>query len=167
MSSLLAAPRPSAPQPQDDRQLSPLPWQAADFARLVRTVAAGALLISVGWVGSALTADVSRQLAWLALGALGLLVALVGGVFWLLDGLRSIRVAQAEVLRDLRAPGEMDVEVPPRPEVPVQRAGRFTADRMSLHHGADCVLLAGKAAREVGQREIVAGRLDACPACAA
>jgi hypothetical protein len=116
-----------------------------DLTRTTRTVLAGAVGVTVGWVGASGTALISRQLLWAAVSVAGVILAGMGMVSWLLAGLRVVYQVSQEALAPLhtqpRTPSAVTSAVL---ALPTTGAAMVTAPGMTRFHNADCLLVRGK-----------------------
>src|SRR5437764_15138 len=78
----------------------PLPWQVGDLLTLWFFSAAGALLLFMAWWGASGTPRQSREILWLDVGVIGLLIFGTGAVIWLLTGRRAVGHRRRALLAD-------------------------------------------------------------------
>jgi hypothetical protein len=136
------------------------PWRKRD-----RTLVLGGCLLGLiglgicSWGGSG-EVDLSNQIDWL-LGGIGCVtVSSVSLAYWLLSGLRTVRVEVASVFGTItpNRPVAASVET---------GTGRFvTTGGMVRYHRPECPLVAGKTVRDLDEATIAAEGLRECGACA-
>lgn len=115
------------------------PWSAEQLARLVVSQLTAFAVIMVAWYQTSGTGLVQRQLAWLCVGVVGLVVAGAGNALWLLRGLRHIQLAQRAAL---------PAATRSRPEPAPAKSGAapllVSGASLTRYHLPDCALVAGK-----------------------
>jgi hypothetical protein len=148
------------------------PWSPDGLLRWAGLVAAGIVMVSVGWYLASGEARFGRQMGGVDLAVSGLIVAGVGNIGWLLHGRRSLgerrRAVHGDAIVDEREPRSAPFLGPPAPAsaaapAPVLVAGQGTR----MFHRADCVLAAGRDWPTASRRDHEAkGRLP-CGVCRA
>jgi len=133
------------------------PWRKRD-----RTIALGGCLLGLvglgicSWGGSG-EVDLSSQIDWLLGGILCVSLSSVCLAYWLMSGLRTVRVEMARVFTTVR---------PAFPSTGTVGTGRLvTVAGMVRYHRDDCPLVAGKSLRELDAATIAAEHLRECGAC--
>lgn len=135
----------------------PLPWRVTDLVVLWVGVVAGATLLLLAWWGASATANETRQVAWIDLGACGVIVAGAALVSWVLAGRRAIGARRVRLLPDV-APSAEASDAQPEERL-------VSAPRHTRYHRADCPMVAGKATRAAtAARHRTAGR-QPCGVC--
>lgn len=119
-----------------------LPWRLVDVLVLWVLLAVGALALVLSWWGVSATTRLSRQVAWLDLGVLGVLIAEGGVALWLCVGRRAVGKRRRLLLPDLSPTAE---------SVTLRAAGGpgewVAADNMTRYHTPECAFVIGKAVR--------------------
>jgi hypothetical protein len=134
------------------------PWRKRD-----RVIAVGGSLLGLiglgicSWGGSG-EVDLSDQIHWLLGGILCVALSAVCLAYWLMSGLRTVRIEMARVFRTVR---------PAYPETAVATggAGLVTVVGMVRYHRRECPLVAGKTVRELDAATIATEGLRECGAC--
>lgn len=134
------------------------PWTATDVRRSGGWTAAGLLALAVCCVGISRTRTYDNQLLWTALGAIALAVAVIGGVRWILRGLRTVRRERRDVMFLL---GVLSEDEPAAADT-VGPAVYFTA-AMSRFHTRSCPFARGKDLVAASRHE--AGSRRPCEVC--
>lgn len=116
------------------------PWVLADVRSIARSAALGLGMLVVGWWGASGTPRQDRQIAWLVVAILGIVVLGIGSFLWLLAGRRALGTRRAVVMDALAtrlaaATGEEATTVD-EPLVAVAGTVRY--------HRPDCQLVTGK-----------------------
>lgn len=130
------------------------PWLKRD-----RTIVLGGCLLGLvglgvcSWQGSG-SVDLSEQMNWLLLGILCVSLSSVCLAYWLLSGLRAVRVEVARVFGTVK-PNLPSAEA-------VTGTGFVTVAGMVRYHRPECPLVAGKTVRQVSPD---AEGLRPCGAC--
>jgi hypothetical protein len=122
----------------------PLPWRIGDLMAAYVAACAGGVLIVTGWWGLSSKAFASQQVGWLSLGILGLVVAGIVEVTWLMVGRRAV----GERRRRLNA--RMSSLLPDVQRRPASGPGpsALVAMRSMRHfHRPDCPLATAKPVR--------------------
>jgi hypothetical protein len=136
------------------------PWRKRD-----RTLVLGGCLLGLiglgicSWGGSG-EVDLSNQIDWLLGGILCVTVSSVSLAYWLLSGLRTVRLEVAHVFGTI---------TPNRPVAQAVAAGSgrlVTVGGMVRYHRPECPLVAGKIVRDLDEATIAAEDLRECGACA-
>jgi hypothetical protein len=143
-----------------DRGSSPWSLEYAAFAVVANLV--GAILVIAGWFGASNAVSLNHQVAWLELGVVGLIVAGTADVFWLLRGRRAIAAATGNLLSTTSLESVFPLVVPTH--APAEDgARRVFVEGTSHHHRPTCLMVAGKAVKELPR----GGRrgLTACEVC--
>lgn len=130
------------------------PWRKSD-----RTIVLGGCVIGLAglaicsWQGSG-EVDLSSQMNWLLVGIGCVSLSSVCLAYWLLSGLRAVRIEVAKVFGTIKP----DI---PAPDA-VTGTGFVTVTGMVRYHRPECPLVAGKTVRQVsGDAE----GLKPCGAC--
>jgi hypothetical protein len=139
------------------------PWSADHLARLVVSQLGAFAVIVVVWFQTSGTGMVQRQLAWLGLGVVGLLVAGAGNALWLLRGLRRIQLAQRAVLPD----AQRAQAARPAPSPPEAGAVSLLVSGASMtrYHLAGCSLVVGKETYGASRPGHESARRRPCEVC--
>jgi hypothetical protein len=127
------------------------PWTRSDLRRSCAWAAVGLIALAICTVGVAHTKTYDNELTWTALGAVSLAVGVLGGVRWVLRGMRTVRRERRAVMRSLSG---VRLDEPARETT--DAAVYFTA-AMSRYHLGSCPFARGKdltaaALAEVGDR---------------
>lgn len=144
------------------------PWQRREAAWPAARIVAGAALIGIAWYGCSGTLGWEEQSTWIAVGAIGLIVALSGVAGWIRVGLRNVRrlerllvgSAHEHLIGGRAIPGQ-DAQII---DITTGRGVLITA-RGSTFHRRDCLLLAGKPVVEHGRDDATRAGLSACGMC--
>lgn len=143
------------------------PWGADQRLVLALGWALGFGTVGLGWWGASGEAVVANQIPWMAVGALGVMIAGALNTAWLLAGRRAVGVR----CRDGIAAPEDD-EVPVTVDLrAVTGAGDTTAvslvaaPRMRYFHRSGCPLARGKAVTAAERSEHVEQRRTPCEVC--
>lgn len=139
---------------------SPVPWQPGDASRLLLFDVVGGATLVAGWLGTSETAGLGRQLSWVSVAIVGLLIAGTGNVLWLLAGRRTVGLRLRELLAD------HPMQEVPVLEVPVSRAGGLVAvAKGTRYHTADCLLVRRKTVVPATAAHRKTRSLTPCEAC--
>jgi hypothetical protein len=142
---------------------SPVPWRPADATRLVLVDIVGGSAVVVGWLGTAQTSALSRQLTWVTVAVVGLVIAGTGNALWLLAGRRNVGLRLRAAL-DEHVTGPAAVPVPGVVAHPAARA-LVAVPRGSRYHRPACVLARGKEHQPATAKRHLANGLRPCEAC--
>ena len=136
------------------------PWSAEHLARLFVSQLTAFTVIMVAWYQTSGTGLVQRQLAWLGVSVVGLLVAGAGNALWLLRGLRRIQLTQRAVLPATTRPR---FEPLPRESgtVPLLVSGAA----LTRYHLAGCALVAGKETFDASRPRHESAERRPCEVC--
>jgi hypothetical protein len=152
----------------------PIPWRLGDVYLVYATVLAGGTLVVLGWYGSAGTANLGGQLAWMSAAIGGTILAGTGASFWFVSGYRAVQsrrsgLAQhpvALLAAEARARQGSAGEGQVAEETAAQQSALVSAPQLTRYHRPDCALVAGRtttaASRATHER---AGRTP-CGVCA-
>ncbi|HEY3240551.1 MAG TPA: hypothetical protein VGL92_13355 [Acidimicrobiia bacterium] len=143
------------------------PWGADQRVTLAVGWVLGVAMAVLGWWGTSGEAIVEDQLPWVALSAMGVMVAGAFGALWLLAGRRAVglrcrdsipapEVADDPVTVDLRAVSTVNG---------TNGDGFVAAARMRYFHRSDCLLARGKALRSAERIEHVEQGRIPCEVC--
>ncbi len=80
------------------RLVADSPWTRSDLRRSGIWTAVGLIALAACCVGISRTKTYDDQLLWAALGAIALAVAVLGGVRWILRGMRTVRQERRDVM---------------------------------------------------------------------
>jgi hypothetical protein len=143
------------------------PWRSSDVLRLARGIGIGAIGLASAWVAASITSTVDRQLYWVALGVVSVLVAAFSMVAWLLFGLRAVGLTRHQVAAELRTWDGRATEPPDveRGHADPGSPQLFIASGMTRYHKPDCLLIRGKESRPIDAGEIGASGLRPCGVC--
>jgi hypothetical protein len=145
----------------------PEPWARRDALLPGLLIAAGVVLLVIGWFGISDAIALNRQMRWLALGITGIIVGGLGMVVWLLFGLTTItrlrRAVYAEIDRRVSL-AERAADAPAAATAEA-RVGFGTVTGMRHYHRADCLMLAGKQASFAAAAEFTEAGLTPCGVC--
>lgn len=127
------------------------PWTRSDLRRSCAWAAVGLIALAICTVGVAHTKTYDNELTWTALGAVSLAVGVLGGVRWVLRGMRTVRRERRAVMRSLSG-----VRLDEPAGETTDTAVYFTS-AMSRYHLGSCPFARGKdltaaALAEVGDR---------------
>lgn len=141
-----------------DPGIRPL-WGRAQLAGLATCLTVGLAVIGLSWFGSSGTRRPADQVRWVALSLVGLALAAVANVAWVLRSRRAIS-HEVRALPDVLGwrPGA------------VGRADEgedscVTAPPSTLYHRPDCVFAADRAVRTASAQSHRAGGLEPCEVC--
>lgn len=130
---------------------APTPWRGTDLVVAAALALVGAIVVAVGWNGASREAAFRDQIGWTVAAIGGVGIFALGGGFWLLVGFRRTRQCRAQLRADFDAVygpagavGDTGAPTGPGTEPAV-----VTAPGMRLGHRPDCLLVRGKAVREV------------------
>jgi len=140
------------------RLLNRGPWRKRDRTIVVGGCALGLFGLGICSWGGGGEVDLSDQLHWLVGGIVSVALSSLGLAYWLLSGLRTVRLETAGVFGAVtanRAPAT----------VAAGSAGLVTAAGMVRYHRPECPLVAGKTVRELDAATIAAEGLRVCGAC--
>lgn len=119
-------------------------WARRDVVQLVVLSVIGLALMAVGWYLSGDGQPLDRQMHRIDLAAVGLVIGMVGGGLFLLQGLRAVaaRKAAVKALTQRRLAARTRVT----PAAAASAGGELVAGPgMTRYHQAGCPLVAGKA----------------------
>jgi hypothetical protein len=141
--------------------LSPpsLPWRRGELLSAYGLVVGGAVLVLAAWWAASGTVRVSTQIAWLNVGAVGVVMAGCGVAIDLLTGRCAVGERRRRLLPDLRAT---------EPTVSLELIDQdvlVTAARMTRYHRTSCPAVAGKPVRQAGEAVHQAAGLSPCGLC--
>lgn len=139
------------------------PWTRSDVQRSGGWAGIGLIALAVCCVGVSRTRTYDDQLLWAGLGAIALAVAVLGGVRWILRGLRTVRRERRDVMVVL---GGLTADVQAAP-VDVAGTAVYFTPAMSRFHTGTCPFVRGKNALAVArhaQHEL--GSRRPCEVCA-
>lgn len=150
---------PSSARPSAAGGGATVPWALSDARTTFFTTFGGLAGLVLAWWGASGTGKLNRQVTWMVVGIIAVVVIGVGNFFWLLAGRRAVGVRRGVLLDAL------DVAVPSgsaalRPGVAVSgRTAAFVAIAGSTrYHVASCLLVRGKPAAALdaeGTRDLV------------
>lgn len=122
-------------------ELPESPWARKHRVRLGVLAALGTLGATFCWYGGSGTDELDAQVWWLVGSVLSLLVILVSGVLWVLQGVRAVKRAERDLVEHLRG----STSGGGRPTASSRDSERrVTAPGMTRHHLESCPLVAGK-----------------------
>jgi hypothetical protein len=128
------------------------PWARKHRIRLGVLATLGTVAATFCWYGGSGTGKQDEQVWWLVGSVLSLLVILVSGVLWILQGIRAVKRAERDLVEFLRG-GTPGAERAPASSQKSER--RVTAPGMTRYHVESCPLVAGKpTTTHTGQREL-------------
>jgi hypothetical protein len=137
-------------------------WTRGQVRSLCGSLTAGAIVLTMGYVGASNTVVWSHQLLWAVLAVIGLVIGGVGGLVWLSSAFRTVHRLSAHVQDQARlarmAPS--DPRVLSGQYVP----GLVTAPRMTTFHRTSCILVRGKDHIALGSEATRIG-LSSCGVC--
>jgi hypothetical protein len=131
-----------------------------DLLGLWASIVAGAVLLLVSWWGASASAEQSRQVFWIDIGVVGVIVAGVGIAAWLLTGRRAIGERRVALLPTRAAT--------PSAAVRPASAGKeelVSAPGLTRYHRAGCPMVVGKATRTATDAGHRAAGLEPCGIC--
>ena len=139
----------------------PIPWRLYDVLVVYAATALGFGLLVVAYWGASSTAEMSRQLPWVNVAIVGIMVLGTGNAVWLLNGRRAVgerrrRLVADPEMGDGEHPGAVTSVVTDRP---VAAAG------MRHYHRPDCQLVAGKSVRATTLAQHRRARRQPCGMC--
>ncbi|MDQ1695412.1 MAG: hypothetical protein QOJ03_765 [Frankiaceae bacterium] len=128
--------RPPAPLPNQQ----PYPWLVPDLFRWFGLLGLSLAGVVVAWWCASGTASFGRQLPWLDVGVVAVVIGGLGNMTWLLQGRRALAVRRRGLLSALTA----------APEAMTATAAATDTERLAVpgttrHHRAGCPAIAGKA----------------------
>ena len=140
----------------------PTPWDVASLRRFAEVELVGVVLLGVAWFGVSGTANQKREVVWIAVGILALVITGIAQAGLLLDALTKVRARRLAVLIDAGALADARL-------APVGTAAaslRVAVVNGRHHHAPDCVFVLGKRGLIVASAEehVIAGRTP-CGAC--
>jgi hypothetical protein len=143
------------------RRLEDSPWARRQFGALVGLNGAGLLLLVVAWHVTAHQALLGKQLGWLSVGVVAVLVAAAADVRWLAAGRHALLVRRREVLADQPAVAASSPRSVTSTTDWVQVPGGTRA------HRPGCLLIVGKDVRTVQPARLrkAGRRLRPCEVC--
>ena len=119
----------------------PSPWTAKQRLLLGVLLAVGVAGLIAGYVGTSGTLRVSRQVAWINVTGVGLLISGAGIIFFLTAARREIGRRRLSLFGDVAGTTTVDVTTAAGPAA----AGDFVAaPTMTRYHRSDCSFVEGK-----------------------
>ncbi|MHB8467173.1 MAG: hypothetical protein ACYDH6_05615 [Acidimicrobiales bacterium] len=115
-----------------------VPWGVSDARTIFFTTLGGFGALFVSWWGASGTARPNRQVTWIVVGIVAIVVIGVGNFFWLLAGRRAVGARQASVLGAIA-----DAPRAVRPATP--GASLVAVDGSTRSHLPSCLLVRAKA----------------------
>lgn len=79
-----------------------VPWQIHDLLALYALNVAGTGLVALGWWGAGSQVELSTQVGWVTVAALGLVVSGTGNMLWVFAGRRAVGARLARLVPDVR-----------------------------------------------------------------
>jgi hypothetical protein len=141
-----------------------VPWSLPSDARttlLTTTVGVGLLVFA--WWESSGTGNLDHQTTWVALGVLAVFLIGMGTLFWVLSGLRALRLRCEELMNRIEnaelvaVPRTTGRSVTASPFVAIEGSGRY--------HQEDCLLIQGKEVHPVPSGARTLDGLQPCEMC--
>jgi type VI protein secretion system component VasK len=120
--------------------------------------AVGVVVLAVCCVGVSHTKTYGDQLAWVAVGAIALAVAVIGGVWWILRGMRIVRGTRRDVMTELARLTADEPEV-----AQVDSRSVYFTPAMSRFHTPACPFARGKDLAAVSRSDV--GERRPCEVC--
>jgi hypothetical protein len=140
-------------------------WSGADFGRVLFGATTSLIGIVVTWYLASGTANWSRQLLWIGVGAGMLVIGLLSLARWLIGGLAQLRIAREFVIaqntRLLQPDGTLQTGAARAAQDSTVILGRGTR----YHRDAQCQLLVGKSPVHRVPRSEAVGRFLPCGMC--
>jgi len=138
------------------------PWARRQFGVLVAVNGLAPILLFIGWWASARGASLSREIAWLNLGVIAVVIAAAADVAWLAAGRRAVLAQRRRIIADAIVVDR------PEPSPTASTTGWVHIAGTSRAHRPGCILVAGKQAAPVDPAAIRAGgrHLRKCEVCA-
>jgi hypothetical protein len=143
------------------------PWGADQRVVLALGWVLGVGAVALGWWGASGEAVVANQIPWLAVGALGIMIAGALNTTWLLAGRRAVGVRCRDSIVTPED-DEVPVTVDLRAVTEVDDAAAVTlvaAPRMRYFHRSRCPLARGKPAAAADRNEHVKQGRKPCEVC--
>jgi hypothetical protein len=143
------------------------PWRRGDALRGNLLTAVGVAITACCWYRVSGEVTLRDQQGWVVGCVLGLVLALLGGVSWLLAGFRSVRLGQRQLLADIA----LVLHRPTAPDgdsatAPAQVGTGWVIGRgMTLIHQPDCPIARGKAVAPIGVAEAAERGFAQCGMC--
>jgi small ligand-binding sensory domain FIST len=138
----------------------PLPWSRVHVLALWALLIAGGVVLFVGWWGTSGTSRLSRQVLWLNVAVVGVLVAGAGVVIWLATGRRAVGRRRLGLLHDPATVTELDA-----PAFTAHCRELVATVNMTRYHRADCSFVSGKAVRSASGAEHRRAGRQPCGMC--
>jgi hypothetical protein len=142
------------------------PWRRGDVLRALVPAGLGILIAAFCWYRISGQVRLRDQQGWIVGSVLGLIVGCLGGVSWLLVGLRAVRLGQRQLLADIAVvmdwPADLAGYRGRRGAASVAAPDELVSGPgMTLVHRAACPVARGK-----NVAPVAAGHgLDACAMC--
>ena len=142
-----------------DAEIRPL-WNRSQLAGLGTALAVGVAVIGVSWFGSSGTRRPVDQVRWVAVSLVGLALATLANVAWILRSRRAIS-------HELRAmPTTLGwLTATSGPQAEQGQDSCVTAAPSTLYHRPGCVFAAGRAVRTAPVEAHRAAGLQPCEVC--
>ena len=143
------------------RPLAGSPWARRQFGVLVAVNGLASVLLSIGWRASASQASLSREIPWLNVGVIAVVVAAAADVAWLATGRRAVLARRRRIIADAIVVDR------PEPSPTASTLGWVHIAGASRAHRPGCILVAGKQAAPFDPAAVrAAGRhLRRCEVC--
>jgi hypothetical protein len=141
----------------------PEPWARRDLALPGLFILLGVIVLVVGWFGISDAVALNRQMRWLAVGIIGLIVGGFGMVLWLLAGLTKVTRLRRAVVAE--ADRRVTLATRSTGSAAAAPAGFATVAGMRRFHRTDCLMLTGKAAELGEPTDFAAAGLAPCGVC--
>lgn len=128
-----------------------VPWALSDARTTFFTTAGGIAALVMAWWGASGTGKLDRQVTWMVVGVVAVVVIGVGNFFWLLAGRRAVGVRRNVLLEALDAALPQSTSAASIPGVVVagRAASHVTIAGSPRYHVPSCLLVRGKATNSV------------------
>jgi hypothetical protein len=144
------------------RPLGGSPWARRQFGVLVAVNGLAPVLLFIGWRASASQASLSREIPWLNVGVIAVVMGAAADVAWLATGRRAVLARRRRIIADAIVVDR------PEPSPTASTSGWVYIAGGSRAHRPGCILVTGKQAAPVDPAALrAAGRhLRRCEVCA-
>ena len=140
-----------------------LPWTLSDMRTMFLTTAAGIAAVLAGWWEASGVGRVDRQIGWIVLGIVGLIVTGIGNFFWLLAGRRTVALRRAQVLATMESDDGPLAAASERVAAAAEPSTLVAVKGSRRYHRPACLVVNGKAVHRVSDAEVA--RLQPCEMC--